>query len=514
MIEAVRTLDKVERIGAHSHIGGLGVDPTALEPLQNDGTASQQGMVGQRRARRAAAVVCRMVSEGQWAGRGVLIAGKPGTGKTALAMAMAQQLGPSTPFTKLTASEVYSLEVSKTESLTQAFRRSVGVHIREETDVIEGEVVEWEVEREQAAGSAAAAAAAGRLVLKTTDMETVYELGRKMMDALVRQRVKVGDVVSIDKASGRVTKLGRSFAHSRDYDATGAGTRFVACPEGEVQKRRQVEHLVSLHDIDVINSRQQGFLALFSGDTGEIKPEVREQIDAKVAQWCEEGKAEMVPGVLFIDEVHILDMECFSFLNRMLESDVAPLLVCASNRGVTRIRGTEYRSPHGLPVDFLDRLLIIATEPYAEEECREILRLRSVEEDVEVAPAALALLTKIALETSLRYAMYAMTASALICARRKAAAVEVEDVKKAYVLFMDTKRSTRYVQEHADDFLTMEEADTPVPPSRPAANGSSWLEAFGRDAAANMSTESAEAPARVAIRREEGDGTAPMQEAS
>ena len=54
---------------------------------------------------------------------------------------------------------------------------------------------------------------------------------------------------------------------------------------------------MSLHEIDVINSRTQGFLALFSGDTGEIKSEVREQINAKVAEWREEGKAEIVPGV-------------------------------------------------------------------------------------------------------------------------------------------------------------------------------------------------------------------------
>lgn len=54
---------------------------------------------------------------------------------------------------------------------------------------------------------------------------------------------------------------------------------------------------MSLHEIDVINSRTQGFLALFSGDTGEIKSEVREQINAKVAEWREEGKAEIIPGV-------------------------------------------------------------------------------------------------------------------------------------------------------------------------------------------------------------------------
>jgi hypothetical protein len=56
-------------------------------------------------------------------------------------------------------------------------------------------------------------------------------------------------------------------------------------------------HTVSLHEIDVINSRTQGFLALFAGDTGEIKPELRNQINTKVGEWREEGKAEIIPGV-------------------------------------------------------------------------------------------------------------------------------------------------------------------------------------------------------------------------
>lgn len=56
---------------------------------------------------------------------------------------------------------------------------------------------------------------------------------------------------------------------------------------GEFTRERRSARLsnalkVSLHEIDVINSRQQGFLALFAGDTGEIKSEVREQIDLKV----------------------------------------------------------------------------------------------------------------------------------------------------------------------------------------------------------------------------------------
>lgn len=62
----------------------------------------------------------------------------------------------------------------------------------------------------------------------------------------------------------------------------GPQTRFVQCPAGEIEKRKEVVHTVTLHEIDVINSRAQGFLALFSGDIGEIKQEIRDQIDLKV----------------------------------------------------------------------------------------------------------------------------------------------------------------------------------------------------------------------------------------
>lgn len=93
-----------------------------------------------------------------------------------------------------------------------------------------------------------------------------------------------------------------------------------------------------------------------------------------MAEWREEGKAEIIPGVLFIDEVHMLDIECFSFLNRALENEMSPIVMIATNRGITRIRGTTYKSPHGIPLDLLDRLIIIPTVPYDQKELQEILR--------------------------------------------------------------------------------------------------------------------------------------------
>ena len=86
-----------------------------------------------------------------------------------------------------------------------------------------------------------------------------------------------------------------------------------------------------------------------------------------MTEWREENKAQIVPGVLFIDEVHMLDLECFSFLNRTIESALSPLLVMATNKGSVNIRGTVHTSPHGIPIDLLDRCLIIRTTPYVKE---------------------------------------------------------------------------------------------------------------------------------------------------
>lgn len=274
-------------IGAHSHIRGLGLDDH-LQPK----TGPAQGLIGQKSARRAAGLIVEMVKTGKIAGRAILMAGPPSSGKTAIGVAMSQTLGPDVPFVMLSSSEVFSLEMSKTEALTQAFRKAIGVRIKEEAEVLEGEVVEILVDR-----SLTGATKTGKLTLKTTDMETIYDLGSKMIESLSKEKITAGDVISIDKSSGRISKIGRSYTRARDYDAGGPETKFVACPEGELQHRRTITHTVSLHEIDVINSRTQGFLALFAGDTGEMKPELRQQIDGKVEEWREEGKAEVVPGV-------------------------------------------------------------------------------------------------------------------------------------------------------------------------------------------------------------------------
>jgi RuvB-like protein 2 len=138
--------------------------------------------------------------------------------------------------------------------LTQALRRSIGVRIKEETEIIEGEVVEIQIDRSLTGVRTLfrgqqgprhmltlnrfKATKTGKLTIKTTDMETIYDLGMKMIDSLSKEKVLAGDVVSIDKASGKVSKLGRSFARSRDYDAMGADVRFFYIVNRELSNNK------------------------------------------------------------------------------------------------------------------------------------------------------------------------------------------------------------------------------------------------------------------------------------
>ena len=91
----------------------------------------------------------------------------------------------------------------------------------------------------------------GKLTIKTTEMETIYDLGTKMIESLQGAKVTAGDIIAIDKASGKITKLGRSFARSKDYDAMGGPGRCVGhwpwtwCQGGPLspQRLRQGPHV-------------------------------------------------------------------------------------------------------------------------------------------------------------------------------------------------------------------------------------------------------------------------------
>jgi RuvB-like protein 2 len=67
------------------------------------------------------------------------------------------------------------------------------VRIKEETEIIEGEVCEIQIDRP----ASGAGAKVGRMVLKTTDMETTFDLGNKMIEQLTKEKISAGFVFLI-----------------------------------------------------------------------------------------------------------------------------------------------------------------------------------------------------------------------------------------------------------------------------------------------------------------------------
>ena len=151
----------------------------------------------------------------------------------------------------------------------------------------------------------------------------------------------------------------------------------------------------------------------------------------------------------------MLDIECFTYLNRALESSISPIVILASNRGKCTIRGTEdIVAAHGVPPDLLARLLIIPTNPYDPEEVKTIVRLRTRTEGLAITEPALDRIAEHGVKVSLRYALQLLTPASILARVNGRKEIDVVDVGECEDLFIDAKRSAGIVSAGGDEFIS------------------------------------------------------------
>ncbi|MCL4139263.1 UNVERIFIED_CONTAM: hypothetical protein GTU68_019817 [Idotea baltica] len=264
-IEEVKSTTKTQRINAHSHVKGLG--------LSDDGTAqvSAAGLVGQVQAREASGYIVDLIRSKKMSGRAILFAGPPGTGKTAISMAIAQELGNKVPFCPMVGSEVYSSEIKKTEVLMENFRRAIGLRIKEVKEVYEGEVTELTpIETENPMGGYGKTISHVIIGLKTAKGTKQLKLDPSIYETLQKERVETGDVIYIEANSGAVKRQGRSDTYATEFDLEAE--EYVPLPKGDVHKKKEVIQDVTLHDLDVANAQPQGGQDIMSMMSQLMKP--------------------------------------------------------------------------------------------------------------------------------------------------------------------------------------------------------------------------------------------------
>lgn len=302
-INEIKSNSRDTRTAAHTHIRGLGLNEMGVaKPID-------AGFVGQTEAREALGLVVDLIRASKMSGRGILLAGGPGTGKTALALAVSQELGPKVPFCPIVGSEIFSAEVKKTAALMENFRRAIGLRIKETKDIYEGEVTELTPEEaEDPLGGYGKTIRSVVVGLKSYRGTKQLRLDPKIYESIQKERVAVGDVIYIEANTGAVKRVGRSDAYATEFDLETE--EYVPLPKGEVHKKKEIVQDVTLHDLDVANARPQGGQDIMSmmgqlmrPKMTEITDKLRTEINKVVSKYIDQGVAELVPGVLFIDEV-------------------------------------------------------------------------------------------------------------------------------------------------------------------------------------------------------------------
>lgn len=110
-------------------------------------------------------------------------------------------------------------------------------------------------------------------------------------------------------------------------------------------------------------------------------------------------------------------------------------------------------SPHGIPLDLLDRLLIIRTLPYDKEEIQAIIKLRAATEGLQIDEDALKVLSQAGVKSTLRYAVQLLTPSAITAKISGRTNITVDDIKDMGGLFLDAKSSAALLKEQAEKFM-------------------------------------------------------------
>ncbi|XP_953307.1 RuvB-like DNA repair helicase, putative [Theileria annulata] len=466
-----------ERISVHSHIKGLGVHPSVFSldtsKLNYDGKDDPKllvdyencfnpdcGLIGQFKAREASLIAVDMIKSKKMAGKALLLAGPSGSGKTALAMGIARELNTSAPFTILSSTEVFSTEVKKTEILNEAVRKSIHIVIKDEKQIYEGEVTELTAEEVENPTGGFAKCMNGVLVtLKTVKGSKTLRLAPQVHEQLVKEKVSIGDVIFIESGSGQVRRCGRCDVYSTEFDLEVE--EYVPLPKGDVLKQKQVVQEVSLNDLDMANSNPSGGSDIVTmlnqylrPKRTEITDKLRLEVNKAVNKYVDLGIAEVIPGVLYIDEVHMFDIECFTYLSKVMESPLSPIVILSTNRGISSVRGSDFIEAHGIPADLLDRLLIIKTVPYTIHEMVQILKIRSKVENVPISDQGLKRLGEIGLNSSLRYCIQLISPSNVLRNLEEKLTVESKHIDDADSLFMDSKTSAQRIVEQSDLFIS------------------------------------------------------------
>ena len=282
-------------------------------------------------------------------GASFILYGPPNSSKHTLIESLSDTMGDRFPFVVTSAAEFSPSKFSN------GLRRAVGVRLREIKEIYEGEVIS--LVPHPANETTALPEGKGfldpknvllsfSLTLRSSNGTKKLNLDAYSYTHFLEQSIRPGDVVLIEAASGLVRRLGRCDLHATEFDLESE--KYVPQPKGDVHRRKigvkdtnlgeiDAANLESSSEFETINVIQRALNKTSSKErmkSGGLSEEVKEEVNKTIAEYEQKGNAQISPGVLVVDDAHLLTEEnAATALNSSENEGWQPtvLFVCSRN---------------------------------------------------------------------------------------------------------------------------------------------------------------------------------------
>lgn len=236
----------------------------------------------------------------------VHIIGNKGTGKKALLKEFLKKSVSKASW--LNADELKKTNRNELETI---MRNVVIIRFKEQLKIVEGEIMSIKN---------------NRIVLKTVDMESEFDIGAKMKIELEKERAKVGDLIKIYKEAGFVTKIGKSSItndESEEYLIKKA-----KIPEGECFKIENINTELTLNEIDIVNCNENGEEDFYVNT--HIPQVIRDEVNNQVMKWKKQEKLIYRKGIVIIEDADKLSADIYNMFKSYKNKPLYPLIIFIS----------------------------------------------------------------------------------------------------------------------------------------------------------------------------------------
>ena len=236
-----------------------------------------------------------------------------------------KMLSKEIPFSKFSGVFNSEEEAVQLNEILKFQKKSIGIKISDCIEFYEGEVTDFvsnfKTLRSNGRGFHAI------LGLQTLEGKLRLKVSGEIYNELIINKVKIGDIIRIIPETFSVENLGKSngFIKKNSIDST----HYLTLPRGKVFKKKTITKEITLYEFELENFKN---IKNFEISNYENISKLNEDTEALLLSYNKRSKIEIFKGVLFIDEVHNLNLNCIRYINKVFNHRLFPFVIITTNK--------------------------------------------------------------------------------------------------------------------------------------------------------------------------------------